>query len=328
MLTSRAVMLAGTAVALAGLGLARPTVGQAQGTKDTTDTDRQYADWVATYGNWTPAKAQQAGYLPTDVCVTATAVGLPASSGAMGRHFVHPAYIEDGKADADAPDIVLFDAQDRAVGLEFEILTVVDPIPSVAGLPLERTPADPGVDQEHLSLHVYFVGDSADRYKTFNPAVRCSDDAAPAEAPSIGASTAPSASLPSALPAAVPGAVLGASPPSEPSPTAEVGAVVAAFGAERPAAGPADAAREDAAPGDAAPDDAAPGDAAPGDAARGGAAQDDPAHRDGVRAEAAPDMPGAGVGDLLPGGNTTLLGLVALVLVGLAAAGRLAARRA
>lgn len=317
MLRYRTLHIGIVAVATASVALLRPTLSQAQRTAPTSEADAQYAEWVATYGRWTPAQAEKAGYLPTDVCVTATAVGLPADTGSMGRHFVHPGYIEDGRADADAPDIVLFDADDRAVGLEFEILTVVDPIPSVAGVPLERTPADPGVDQEHLSLHVYFVGDPGDRYKTFNPAVACGAGSESTDAgAAAGDATRPDPGARSDVPAAMP---VAAAPGAGSVPGASTGAGAAKSMTETVALAPALAAMSTVADAPSG----APAVASAVAASSGGSVSS--ASSAVASSSVAPidpnTMPVAGAGDWLPGGEASLLGALAGVLVLFAAAG-------
>ena len=339
MLRMRSIRVGSVILAAVVFAWARPSSSLAQRTaganSSTTEADAQYADWVATYGRWSPAQAEQAGYLPTDVCVTASSVGLPAATGAMGRHFVRPDYVEDGKADADAPEIVLFDANDRVAGLEFVIPTVVDPIPSVGGVSLAVTPPDPGIDEEHLSLHVYFVGDPADRHATFNPAVDCgtgagsdvagvdgdgdaADGSAAAGESAAGDSGAvqpklkPAPELPSAMPAASDPDAAGATEAvtatsttgamTETVAAASMPGAVVVGGGEMQTAPPASA--QPAAPADDTESDA-PG-AQPADAP--------------VAADLS-TMPVAGAGDLLPGGDATLFGGLAGLLVLLAAAG-------
>ncbi|MEO8083847.1 MAG: hypothetical protein ABI780_08500 [Ardenticatenales bacterium] len=332
-------------MALAVFAVLAPYRAIAQPKAPSNAADQQYADWVATYGHWSPAQAAKAGYLATDVCVTAPAVGLPASMGAMGRHFVNPAYIEDGKADADAPDIVLFDADDRVVGLEFEVLTVIDPIPSVGGVPMVRTPADPGVDQEHLSLHVFFVGDPADRYQTWNPAVNCGSLAGPS-----GTGAVSDDAVPAALPASPAQATVAgdAAPPtaadaSAASDAASSSSDTSAAEAEAPAmvSEPATAPEPALAESSTAPSDDASSASAPAKMADASAPVQETGLVDSAAAyERAPadagaeamrggpdNMPVAGAGDWLPGGNATLLALVAGALVALAAAGRVSAAR-
>jgi|GEM_PF-6803097 len=327
MLRSRSIRVGSVILAAVVFAWARPSSSLAQRTAGPNTpsggADAQYADWVATYGRWSPAQAEQAGYLPTDVCVTATAVGLPAATGAMGRHFVRPDYVEDGKADADAPEIVLFDANDRVVGLEFVVPTVVDPIPSVGGVPLVVSPPDPGIDEEHLSLHVYFVGDPADRHSTFNPAVDCGagagddvDGAAADDSSAAQPKLKPALELPAAMPAASdPDAATATEAVTETSTTSAMTETVAA--APMPGAMVGGGAEPYAAP----PAGAQP--AAPA----GEPSHDAPSVAPSVAPSASPveadmsTMPVAGAGDLLPGGDAALFGGLAGLLVLLAAAG-------
>jgi hypothetical protein len=137
------------------------------------EVDDAYADWVATYADWTLADVEDAGYIKDTECVSAAAAGAPAELGAMGFHAVHPEHVADGVADAEKPDAIMLDEEDRVVGIEFIIDEVVDPAPEVGGMPLNVTAPHPGMEHEHMTLHVYFVGDEDHRYVDWNPAVTC-----------------------------------------------------------------------------------------------------------------------------------------------------------
>ena len=112
----------------------------------------------------------------------------------MGFHAIAPPLIGDGGVDPDRPEAFLLDAEGNVIGVEYRLLKVVDEPPTVAAIeqPLQVTPPLPGVDQEHMSLHVYFVGDEEHRYSTWNPAVTCppgSTLAPPAMLPATGAAS-------------------------------------------------------------------------------------------------------------------------------------------
>jgi hypothetical protein len=136
--------------------------------------DAAYEKWLDRYGDWTRADAEAAGYQVAPECVDAATEGLPADLGAMGFHAFHPVYATDGVLDPEQPDLLLLDGDDRVVGVEYEAAEVTDPAPEIVpGLPLEFTPPHPGVDHDHMSRHIWFVGDEADRFKTWNPAFSC-----------------------------------------------------------------------------------------------------------------------------------------------------------
>lgn len=150
-----------------------PAAGPASADKHfPDDPDEAYDEWVDMFAEWTIEDAKDAGYTPTDECV----VGPP-DLGNMGRHFISISRLTSGKVDPADPHVVLFDENDEMVGIEWEIEDVRDPAPTVGGLELEFTPPHEGMDYDHMSRHVYFVGEKAHRFTTFNPAVACSDEA-------------------------------------------------------------------------------------------------------------------------------------------------------
>ncbi len=151
--------------------------------------DATYEDLLATYGNWTRADAEAAGYVVDQFCIDAASEGLPADVGGMGWHAVNPEYAGDGVAHATKPDAVLLDADGKVIGVEYEIPKVADPAPTVAGHPLVFTPPHPGMEFEHMSLHIYFVGDEEHRFGTWNSAAVCPAGSTPAAAmlPQTGA---------------------------------------------------------------------------------------------------------------------------------------------
>ncbi|MFQ5593503.1 MAG: hypothetical protein ACE5HA_05080, partial [Anaerolineae bacterium] len=95
----------------------------------------------------------------------------------------------DGVAHATKPDVILLDADGKVIGVEYEIPEVVDPAPTVAGHPLVFTPPHPGMESDHMSLHIYFVGSEERRFGTWNSAVVCPAGSTPAAAmlPQTGA---------------------------------------------------------------------------------------------------------------------------------------------
>lgn len=201
-------------IALAALVALALAMGAANlAAAQTAETEAAYRMWVQTYGDWTKADAEAAGYAVQPVCVTAEAEGLDPELGAMGFHAVNESYYNSGELRADEPHVVLVDANDRVVGVEWEWPEVEDPAPTVAGLPLEFTPPHPGVEHEHMSRHVYFVGDEAHRYTTFNPAVECPPEAtgqtAETHAMAMAGSSGSRTSAPAELPQTGAGATTG-----------------------------------------------------------------------------------------------------------------------
>jgi hypothetical protein len=151
--------------------------------------DATYEDLLATYGDWTREDVEAAGYEVEPFCVDAAAAGAPAELGGMGFHAVNVEYLMDNVAQASKPDIIVLDGEGNVIGVEYEIDSVMEDPPTIDGNPLVFTPPHPGVEHEHMSLHVFFVGDEAHRFGTWNPAVVCppgSTPPAPEDLPETG----------------------------------------------------------------------------------------------------------------------------------------------
>lgn len=159
------------ALALSLLALPAALPAFAESHLDTPD--EAYAYWHDTYADWDRADVEAAGYVIDQTCVSAAAEGLPAKLGAMGYHAVNPGFATSGELKVEEPHIILLDADDNVIGVEYEAPTVTDPAPEIAGTKLVFTPPHPGVDHDHMSLHIYFVGDEDERYGTWNTAVSC-----------------------------------------------------------------------------------------------------------------------------------------------------------
>lgn len=157
------------------------------------DHDATYEDLLATYGDWTREDVEAAGYEVDAFCIDAAVVGAPAELGAMGVHAINFEFLSDNEAHATQPDIIMLDTEGNVIGVEYEIDSVVENPPLVAGHPLVFTPPHPGMEHEHMSLHIYFVGDEAYRFGTWNPAVVCPAGSTPPPAalPATGGETSP-----------------------------------------------------------------------------------------------------------------------------------------
>lgn len=154
-----------------GLVLALPSLALADG--HLAEPDAAYDYWLDHFGDWDRQDVEDAGYTVDEVCVSAEAEGLPADLGAMGYHAVNMDYATSGELKVEEPHVILLDDEGQVIGVEYEYPEVVDPAPEIAQIPLVFTPPHPGVDNEHMSLHVYFVGDEDERYGTWNRSVTC-----------------------------------------------------------------------------------------------------------------------------------------------------------
>lgn len=141
--------------------------------------DATYEDLLATYGGWTREDVEAAGYEVEPFCIDAASIGAPAELGGMGYHAINFEFLSDNTAHTTQPDIILLDGEGKVIGVEYEIDSVVEEPPLVAGQPLVFTPPHPGVEHEHMSLHIFFVGDETHRFGTWNPAVTCPPGSTP-----------------------------------------------------------------------------------------------------------------------------------------------------
>ena len=144
------------------------------------------------------------GYMrdPSGACVTADMVGLPAETGAMGVHYIHPEYIgltpesvpvggTDDVIDWSRPEVLVYEPQadgsEKLVAIEYLVFS--DPWaaagnaepPSFHGTPFVTMINDPSTEPDeahgfagHHELHIWVPRENpSGRYAEFNPAVSC-----------------------------------------------------------------------------------------------------------------------------------------------------------
>jgi hypothetical protein len=136
------------------------------------------------YGAYTVERAAREGYVLDNFCLAATDFGLPAQQGAMGFHATNESLLR-GPIDANRPQALMFDAQGRILGVEYEVMAdaVAGP-PQLFGRMFAKLPAHPGVEHEHYALHLWFIENPAGEFEDFNPKVVCPQTGAtPARAP-------------------------------------------------------------------------------------------------------------------------------------------------
>ncbi|MDP3880868.1 MAG: hypothetical protein Q8Q32_01650 [bacterium] len=156
----------------------RPSMHGGSNSAENIETVRQQ------YGGYTVAQAEREGYILDTFCLGAESFGQPAELGAMGYHATNEALLA-GPIDADRPQAFMFDADDRVLGVEYEIMAeMVSEPPQLFGQTFTKLPAHPGVAHEHYALHVWFIDNPSGQFTDFNPDVSC-----PAgSTPSVGAS--------------------------------------------------------------------------------------------------------------------------------------------
>lgn len=151
-----------------------------------------------------PDAAVADGFMPdpSGMCVTADMVGLPASQGAMGLHYLHPGRLglvadaprptgTDAVIDWAQPEVLVYEPQaDGSFDLvAIEYLVFMDAwqeaghegAPDYFGEPFVGMLDDPATEQDeahgfdgHYELHIWTPRDNPNgRYAEFNPAVSC-----------------------------------------------------------------------------------------------------------------------------------------------------------
>jgi hypothetical protein len=142
-------------------------------------TVAQSADFAAVrarFEDLTPADLAQDGYQIEPVCITAAMVGAPAQLGSMGFHAVHPTLLKvqfgNGRLDPEQPPIVLLDARQRIVGLEWEANQKA-PAPVLFGQTVVIQPGHPGLEEPHYMLHAYFRPEGQVLFSVFDPQLTC-----------------------------------------------------------------------------------------------------------------------------------------------------------
>ena len=123
-----------------------------------------------------------------DFCLDATSFGQSAQQGAMGFHATNEGLLR-GPIDMNRPQALMFDAQGRVLGVEYEVMTdAVSQPPSLFGRTFSKLPPHPGVQHEHYALHVWFVENPSGVFADFNPRVTCPPGSTPAGEADHGAS--------------------------------------------------------------------------------------------------------------------------------------------
>jgi hypothetical protein len=131
------------------------------------------------YAGYTVAQAEQDGYLRDPFCLDATSFGQPATYGAMGFHATNESLLR-GPIATERPQALMFDAQGRVLGVEYEVMTdAVAEAPRLFGRTFTKLPPHPGVDHEHFALHLWFDDNPRGAFDDFNPRVNCPPGSTP-----------------------------------------------------------------------------------------------------------------------------------------------------
>ena len=140
----------------------------------------------ARFESYTVEQAVREGYVRDEFCLDAAAFGQPAERGAMGFHATNETLLR-GPIDSNRPQALLFDAQGRVLGVEYEVMTdAVSEPPRLFGQTFAKLPAHPGVQHEHYALHLWFIENPDGALADFNPNVSCPPGSIPRHQPGGG----------------------------------------------------------------------------------------------------------------------------------------------
>jgi hypothetical protein len=135
-----------------------------------------FAGLRARFASLTPSELARDGYQIDALCVTSAIAGAPPELGNMGYHAVHPTLMKvqfgNGRPDPEQPPIVLLDARQQVVGVEWESNQRA-PAPVLFGQTVVIQPGHPGVEEPHYMLHAYFRPDGRVLFSLFDPQLSC-----------------------------------------------------------------------------------------------------------------------------------------------------------
>ncbi len=163
-------------IAGATSAIAQPTSPPAGPPSITVTEPPEFAAVRAKFETLTTPDLAEAGYQIEPVCITAAMAGAPPQLGSMGYHAAHPTLHKvqfgSGRPDPEQPPIVLVDANQRVVGLEWESNQHA-PAPVLFGQTLVVQPGHPGLEEPHYMLHAYFRPSSQVLFSVFDPQLQC-----------------------------------------------------------------------------------------------------------------------------------------------------------
>ena len=140
------------------------------------------------YGSYSLERAAREGYVQDDLCLDAPAFGQPSRQGAMGFHATNENLLR-GPIDVNRPQALMFDAQGKVLGVEYEITTEARPEPpTLFGRRFSKLPPHAGVQHEHYALHLWFVYNPSGVFADFNPRVSCPAGSTPSGGDDHGSS--------------------------------------------------------------------------------------------------------------------------------------------
>ena len=150
----RTMMLVTVAAPMAAM-LALGGAASAQEAPQPVDPPPQVAELRQRFEGLTAAQAEAQGYVPEGPCVAS-----PTGVGAMGIHALNPellgAQFPEGTMDPANPPVLLLDADDEVMGVEWEAADVGQGPMEMFGQTIELQSGHPGVEEPHYMMHIYF----------------------------------------------------------------------------------------------------------------------------------------------------------------------------
>lgn len=117
-------------------------------------------------------------YQKDPFCIDSSVIGKP-ELGGMGFHATKSELLEDQIVDPLNPEVLLVDAEDKIVGVEYMVQS--DTQPSLFGAQFEATPAEghPGFEVPHWDLHFWLIDNPLGSFAAFNPNLICPEGSLP-----------------------------------------------------------------------------------------------------------------------------------------------------
>lgn len=157
--------------------------GSQQAPQSSSSTSLDVDAVTRAYSGYTLERAAHEGYKKDSFCLDASSFGRDASQGAMGFHATNESLLR-GPIDPHRPQALMFDADGRVIGVEYEIMAdAAREVPVLFGQTFTKLPAHAGVHHEHYALHLWFVHNPSGRFADFNPSLRCPPQNAPGAHP-------------------------------------------------------------------------------------------------------------------------------------------------
>ena len=140
-----------------------------------------------TYSAYTLERAEREGYRRDSFCLDASDFGRDPTQGAMGFHATNASLLR-GPIDVNRPQALMFDADGRVLGVEYEIMAeAAREVPVLFGRTFTKMPAHAGVAHEHYALHLWFTENPSGRFADFNPRLSCPPEHSPGAPPGASA---------------------------------------------------------------------------------------------------------------------------------------------